>query len=65
MCPHTFLDVVWSQCCDFYFILFYFIFNFLQAAAGLHLLVLRLEDLDVVWSQVLSLLALLVQKYKY
>jgi len=48
------------------FILFYFIFfYFLQAAAGLHLLVLRLEDLDVVWSQVLGLLALLVQKYKY
>ena len=64
MCPHTYLDVVWSQCCDFSFILFYFLL-ILQAAAGLHLLVLRLEDLDVVWSQVLSLLALLVQKYKY
>jgi len=64
MCPHTYLDVVWSQCGDFYDILLNFIF-ILQAAAGLHLLVLRLEDLDVVWSQVLSLLALLVQRYKY
>ena len=46
-------------------VLFSLLFNFVQAAAGLHLLVLRLEDLDVVWSQVLSLLAVLVQKYKY